>query len=46
VSDGPSRRVFALTAGGASALTETRAMRERLWRGIDVQRLYSLAVAR
>jgi len=46
VSDGPSRRVFALTAGGASALTETRAMRERLWRGIDVQRLYSHAVAR
>jgi len=34
-----SRRVFALTAGGARALTETRAMREQLWNGVDVRRL-------
>jgi PadR family transcriptional regulator len=44
--DGPSRRIFSLTALGASALAETRAMRDRLWRGIDVQRLHSLALAR
>lgn len=29
-----SRRVFAITAAGAQALAETRAMRERLWRGV------------
>ena len=44
--EGASRRVFSLTAIGASALAETRAMRDRLWRGIDVQRLHSLAIAR
>ena len=33
---GPSRRLFALTARGARALVETRAMREELWRGIDM----------
>ena len=44
--DGPSRRVFLLTALGATALAETRAMRDRLWRGVDVQRLASLALAR
>jgi len=44
--DGPSRRVFSLTAVGASALAETRAMRDRLWRGIDLQLLRSLALAR
>jgi PadR family transcriptional regulator, regulatory protein PadR len=30
------RRVFALTRQGAQALAETRAMRERLWRGIEL----------
>lgn len=45
-SEGSSRRIFALTTEGASALSETRAMRERLWRGIDLQRLHSLALAR
>jgi PadR family transcriptional regulator, regulatory protein PadR len=30
------RRVFALTRPGAQALAETRAMRERLWRGIEL----------
>jgi PadR family transcriptional regulator PadR len=29
-----SRRVFAVTSDGARALVETKAMRERLWRGI------------
>lgn len=29
-----SRRVFSVTPEGARALVETRAMRERLWRGI------------
>lgn len=33
---GPSRRLFALTARGARALVETRAMRERLWKGVDL----------
>jgi PadR family transcriptional regulator PadR len=37
--DGSSRRVFAVTRRGAEALTETRAIRERLWKGIDVERL-------
>lgn len=36
---GPSRRLFALTARGARALVETRAMRERLWVGVDVRAL-------
>lgn len=34
-----SRRVFAVTREGARALAETRAMRERLWQGIDLRRL-------
>ena len=34
--DGPSRRQFALSAAGARALAGTRAMRERLWRGVDL----------
>ncbi|MFL5580546.1 MAG: PadR family transcriptional regulator [Gemmatimonadaceae bacterium] len=33
---GGSRRVFAVTRAGAVALAETRAMRERLWRGVDL----------
>jgi PadR family transcriptional regulator len=33
---GPSRRLFELTSKGARALAETRAMRERLWRGVDL----------
>lgn len=39
----PTRRVFALTRAGAEALSETREMRERLWAGIDLRRLSSLA---
>jgi PadR family transcriptional regulator, regulatory protein PadR len=33
---GGPRRVFALTRRGAEALVETRAMRERLWRGVEL----------
>ncbi len=36
---GASRRVFALTRRGAEALADTRAIRERLWKGVDVDRL-------
>lgn len=31
-----SRRVFAVTAEGVRALAESRAMRERLWRGVEL----------
>jgi PadR family transcriptional regulator PadR len=34
-----SRRVFALTADGAQALTDTRTMRDRLWSGVDLRRI-------
>lgn len=34
-----SRRVFTVTAWGASALAESRAMRERLWQGVELGRL-------
>ena len=34
-----SRRVFAITAAGARALAETRTMRERLWRGVELRTL-------
>ena len=40
---GPSRRTFVVTAAGARALTETRAMRERMWQGVDLRRLLALA---
>lgn len=42
-SESSSRRIFAVSARGARALADTRAMRERLWRGVDVQRLLMLA---
>jgi PadR family transcriptional regulator PadR len=45
ISDGASRRIFAVSALGARALSATRAMRDRLWRGVDVQRLNVLARA-
>lgn len=41
--DDQSRRRFTITRAGAQALTETRAMRERLWRGVDVKGLVVLA---
>jgi PadR family transcriptional regulator PadR len=37
--DGQSRRVFSVTRHGARALAETRAMRERLWKGVDIRSL-------
>ena len=40
---GPSRRRFVLSPVGARALAETRAMRDRLWDGVALQRLLSLA---
>ena len=39
---GPSRRLFAVTRAGAHALADTRAMRERLWQGVDLRGLLSL----
>ena len=42
---GGSRRLFEVTAAGARALVETRAMRERLWQGVDVRRLLARAGA-
>ena len=42
ITDGPSRRMFAVTATGARALADTRAMRERLWEGIDLRGLLAL----
>lgn len=35
-ADGTSRRMFAVTTAGAVALAESRAMRERLWRGVNL----------
>jgi PadR family transcriptional regulator len=37
--DGVSRRLFAVSGAGARALAETRAMRERLWRGVELKSL-------
>ena len=34
--DGGSRRLFSVTTVGAQALHETRVMRERLWRGVNL----------
>jgi PadR family transcriptional regulator PadR len=44
-AEGPTRRLFELTAAGARALTETNAMRERLWDGISVRALTTLGRA-
>ncbi|HSJ63739.1 MAG TPA: PadR family transcriptional regulator [Gemmatimonadaceae bacterium] len=38
-----SRRTFAVLGAGAQVLAETRAIRDRLWRGIDAARLPELA---
>jgi PadR family transcriptional regulator PadR len=40
---GPSRRRFELSPTGARALADTHAMRERLWRGVDLGELLALA---
>lgn len=42
-ADGPSRRLFRLSAHGARALTDTHAMRQQLWRGVDLRSLSLLA---
>lgn len=34
-----TRRLFSVTGAGARALAETRAMRERLWEGVELRRL-------
>lgn len=38
-AESPSRRVFSVTATGARALAETRALRDRLWAGVDLEML-------
>lgn len=38
-SEGPSRRVFAITPAGARSLALTRATRERLWSGVRLDPL-------
>ena len=40
---GGSRRLFAVSPAGARALADTHAMRERLWSGVDVARLFAMA---
>jgi PadR family transcriptional regulator, regulatory protein PadR len=38
-SDATSRRVFSVTPSGARALADTRAVRDRLWQGIELRAL-------
>ncbi len=45
LADGPSRRLFEVSPTGARALADTRAMRERLWQGVDLRELLALARA-
>ena len=42
-AEGASRRVFEVIREGARILAETRAMRERLWQGVDLGELKALA---
>ncbi|HSK18272.1 MAG TPA: helix-turn-helix transcriptional regulator [Longimicrobiales bacterium] len=37
--EGSSRRMFEVAPAGAHALAQTKMMRDRLWRGIDLQPL-------
>ncbi len=37
--DSSSRRVFSVTPLGAGALAETRALRDRLWEGVELRTL-------
>ena len=41
--DGISRKLFRVLPPGAAALAESKAMRERLWRGVDLRALSTLA---
>ncbi|MFL5345762.1 MAG: PadR family transcriptional regulator [Hyalangium sp.] len=43
---GGSRRLFAVTPRGARALADSREMRERLWRGVDLVPLLAGGSAR
>jgi PadR family transcriptional regulator PadR len=43
--DSGSRRLFEITRAGVAMLSETHAMRERLWKGVDLRRLELLAKA-
>ncbi|WP_224243528.1 PadR family transcriptional regulator [Hyalangium gracile] len=45
-SGGSSRRLFVVTPRGARALADSREMRERLWRGVDLVPLLAGAGAR
>ena len=45
LASGPSRRLFEVSPEGARALSDTRAMRERLWQGIDLRELLALTRA-
>jgi PadR family transcriptional regulator PadR len=45
IAEGPTRRRFEVTRDGARALADTRAMRERLWHGVDLRGLAALARA-
>ncbi|RPI29093.1 MAG: PadR family transcriptional regulator [Acidobacteria bacterium] len=38
-ADSPSRRIFSVTPAGARALVETRAARDKLWAGVNLQPL-------
>ena len=38
---GRSRRTFAVTPDGAQALADTKLMRDRLWRGVDLKPLFA-----
>src|SRR3954464_14817920 len=42
-SDGPTRRLFQLSAEGARALAATNSMRERLWDGVNLKSLGLMA---
>jgi PadR family transcriptional regulator PadR len=37
-SDSMSRRMFEVTADGLTALSRTRAVRERFWKGVELRR--------
>jgi PadR family transcriptional regulator PadR len=42
-AEGRARRIFEVTPAGTAALAETRAMRERLWKGVELGRSPSRA---
>jgi PadR family transcriptional regulator PadR len=44
--DGVSRRLFTVTSRGVAALAQTKAMRERLWEGVNLRKLGSFSPQR